>query len=463
MRLLLVEISSSDQRRARIGVGLGYIAAYVSRAIPEVEVQIIKGYPAWIEQKVKEYKPDIVGISTVSQYYDMAVKAADICHRLGSFVVIGGHHVSALPNSMTSSMDVGVIGEGENTMLEICRVFLDKGGERSAFADIPGVALSNGPGRPYLSEPRALHKPLDDLPFPARNLMHICRGESVDILTSRGCPYQCVFCAAGAFWKSVRFHSAEYVVAEIKEVVERYGSTRPIYFLDDLFVADLERVRKIAELIQQEPLLRGVKFSCTCRANLAHEELARVLAAMNVIEVMFGFESMSPDTLRYLKPHVTVEDNQRAVDVFHRHGVNVIGFFVIGSPKETRREIEQTLAFARTAPLHRIEAYFLTPLPGTTVWQYALERGILDETDVPWERLYIDRPDDPVNGVHLSETTSLEDLRGYLRKFERTRKAKDFANLIRSIPQRVCRLAKSPGEELRINVKRLRTRIQGRI
>lgn len=463
MRLLLVEISLPNQRRARIGVGLGYIAAHVGRAIPEVEVQIIKGSPTWVKRKVQEYKPDVVGISTVSQYYNMAVKAADICHKLGSFVVLGGHHISALPNSMTPSIDVGVIGEGEQTMLEICRTFLDRGGKRSAFVDIPGVALSNGPGQPYLSKPRALYKPLDDLPFPARDLMHICRGENVDILTSRGCPYRCVFCAARAFWQSVRFHSAEYVVAEIKEVVERYGSARTIYLLDDLFVADIERIKKIVGLIQQEPLLRGVKFSCTCRANLVQEELARALKAMNVVEVMFGFESMNPDTLRYLKPHVTVEDNRRAVDIFYRHGIDVIGFFVIGSPDETRQEIEQTLDFVRTAPLHRIETYFLTPLPGTAVWQYALEHNILDEANVPWERLYIDRPDDPANGVHMSKTTSWKELRGYLREFERIRKAKDRANLIRQVPRYVCRLAKSPSEELRIVAKRLRTRIQGHI
>jgi radical SAM superfamily enzyme YgiQ (UPF0313 family) len=293
--------------------------------------------------------------------------------------------------------------------------------------------------------------------------MHICRGESLDILTSRGCPYRCVFCAASAFWKKVRFHSAEYIVAEIKEIVAQYGATRIIYFLDDLFAADLERVKKIAELIQREPLLRGTEFSCTCRANLVQDELVRVLKSMNIIEVMIGFESMAANTLKYLKPHVTVQDNQRAVDTFHRHGINVTGFFVIGSPQETRAEIEQTLEFVRSAPLHRIEAYLLTPLPGTAVWEYALERGILDVNDVPWEKLYIDSPDDPNNGVHLSETTSLKELRGYLCEFQNIRKAKNRANRVRRIPQYVRRLFKSPGNELKITAKRLRVKIQGHI
>ena len=462
MRLLLAEIAPADQRDARLAAGLGYIAAYVRREIPPVEVQIIKGNPAWIERKVKEYQPDVVGLSTVSQYYRMAVEAADICHRRGAFVVIGGHHVSMLADSMTSSMDVGAIGEGEDTMLAVCRTFLDKGPGRSAFAAIPGVVQIDGSGRVLMSKLRPLHKPLDDFPFPARDLMHIRRGESVGVITSRGCPYHCVFCASSAFWKGVRFHSAEYVVAEVKEVVERYR-TLHIYFWDDLFIADFKRIKKIAGLLQNEPSLKGIKFSCTCRANLATDELARVLKEMNVVEVMIGFESMAPDTLRYLKPHVTVEHNRHAVEVFHRHGINITGFFVIGSPKETRAEVEQTLDFVRTAPLYRAEAYLLTPLPGTPVWEYALQRGLIDPDDVPWERLYIDNPDDPENGIYLSETMSPEEVRGYWHEFQRIRRRKDRLNLLRRIPQHLDFFLRSPVGELAIIAEQLRTRRRGHI
>lgn len=462
MRTLLVEIAPADQRDARMTTSLGYIAAYVHQKTPQVEFQIAKGDPAWIEQKVKEIHPDVVGLSTVSQYYRLAIEAADICHRQGAFVVIGGHHVSMLPGSMTSSMDLGVIGEGEDTMLDVCRTFLDKGPDRSAFPAIPGVAVLDDSGQVVTGEPRPLHKPLDDFPFPARDLMHIHQGESVGIITSRGCPYRCVFCASSVFWKDVRFHSAEYVVAEMKEVVERYR-TPHIYFWDDLFVADAKRIKKIAELLQNEPALEGVKLSCTCRANLATDELARTLKEMNVVEVMIGFESMSPHTLRYLKPHVTVEQNRQAVKVFRRHGINITGFFVIGSPQETRDEIEQTLDFARTAPLYRAEAYPLAPLPGTQVWEYALQRGLIDPDNVPWERLYIDNPDNLENGIHLSETVSSEEIQGYLREFQRIRQRKDRRNVLRRLPQHLSFFLRSPLGELVIVAEWLRTHRRGHI
>jgi len=462
VRLLLVEIAPADQRDVKLTTGLGYMAAYVRKRISEVEVRIIKGDPAWLERIIDVFNPDVVGLSTISQYYDLAVQAAHVSRSRGVFVVIGGHHVSSLPNLMTADMNLGVVGEGEDTMLEICRVFLDHGPDQTAFRDVPGVVLRSDSGEVYRAQPRPLHKPLDDFPFPARDLMHIRPGESVGIMTSRGCSYRCVFCASSAFWNGIRFHSAEYVVAETKEVVERYHVPH-IYFWDDLFVADFKRVEKIVTLLDREPSLKKMKYSVTCRANLATDELARLLKEMNVVEAMFGFESMSPNTLQYLKPHVTVEDNRRAVDVFHRHGINVTGFFFIWSPRETPEEVQQTLDFVRTAPLYRSEAYMLTPLPGTPVWDYAVNRGLIDPKQLDWERLYIDNPENPENGVLLSETMSLEELHKYLSEFQRIRRRKDGVNLLRRVPQHLANLARSPLDELAIVVERLRTHHRGHI
>ena len=461
MRLLLVEIGPASQRDVRLTTGLGYVASYLRRELPQIEVEIIKGDAAWVRHHARISRPDMVGLSTVSQYYPTALKAAAACKELGAFVVLGGHHVSALPSSMTLNIDVGVIGEGEETMLDIAKTLLDVGPERQAFIEIPGVATIVG-DRVVRSGHRAMHRPLDDLPFPARDLMHIGPGESVGMITSRGCPYRCVFCASSAFWKKVRFHSAEYVVAEAKEIVQRYR-TRHIYLWDDLFVANVNRVEKIATLMQKEPVLNDVRFSSTCRANLVDEELARLLASMNVSEVMLGLESMAPRTLRYLKPHVTVADNRRAVRILHEHGIRVTGFFVIGSPEETPEEVEETLDFVRTAPLYRAEAYFLTPLPGTQVWDDAIERGLIDPDDVPWQRLYIDNPDDPENGIHLSKTMSREELEGYWRAFQRIRRRKDAVNLLRRVPEHLQRLLNAPIDELRLVRQRLRSHQRGHI
>lgn len=288
------------------------------------------------------------------------------------------------------------------------------------------------------------------------------QGASVGIITSRGCPYRCVFCASTAFWDGIRFHSAEYVVEEIKEIQKQY-QTQHIYFWDDLFVANLKRVQDIVGLLQHEPTLHGLRYSLTCRANLVTDDLARLLKEMNVVEVMLGLESMAPRTLKYLKPHVTVEHNRNAVETLHRHGLNVTGFFVIGAPQETREEVEQTLEYVRTAPLYRAETYLLTPLPGTPVWDYATQRGLLDPEHVPWDRLYIDNPEDPTNGIHLSEVLSEDELRKYWREFQRIRRQKDRRNLLRRIPQHLSLLLRSPRAEAAIVAERLRTHRDGHI
>lgn len=457
MRLLLVEIGPADQRNRRMTTALGYIASYLRREIPEIRIQIIRGDPAWVEQTVNEYHPDMVGISSVTQFYNMAMQAAEICRRKGAFVVIGAHHVSAVPESITPSMDLGVIGEGEDTMLDICRAFMEKGADHAAFRTMPGVVLRDDAGQIFKAERRPMHRPLDDFPFPARDLMHIRPGESVGVITSRGCPYDCEFCEAAVFWSSTRFHSPEYVIAEIKEVVERYH-TPHIYFWDDLFIANAKRIEEISDLIQREPSLRRVTYSVTCRANLATDKIAQVLQKMNVVEVMMGIESMAPRTLDYLKGHVTVEANKKAVEVFRRHGINITAFFVIGSPQETREELELTLNYVRTAPLYRVEAYILTPLPGTPVWYDALERGLLDPNNVSWDKLFIDNPEDATNGIHMSQTMSREEVRRYLREFTQVRRAKERINLIRRIPQHIRHLFESPLEELKLVGERLHDR-----
>ncbi len=462
MRVLFVEVAPADQTNAYLCNGLGYIAAYLRKYVPTVEMRIIKGDAALVAQVAAEYHPEIVGISTVSQYYRIATEVAAAARKAGALVVIGGHHVSSLPDSITSAMDVAIIGEGEETFFELYQVYAAQGLDWKAFRNIPGLAFRDEAGLIVQTAPRPLHKNLDDFPFPARDLMHIRPGQSMGIISSRGCPYVCVFCASSAFWSSMRFHSPDYVVAELKEMAERY-QTSHIYFWDDLFIANVQRIEAILKLVQNEPVLKGMKYSVTCRANLATDELARMLKEMNVVEVMLGLESMAPRTLKYLKPHVTVEQNRNAVDVLHRAGLNVTGFFVIGSPQEKREELEETLHFVKTAPLYRAEAYLLTPLPGTPVWDYAVQRGLLDPENVPWDRMYIDNPENPENGIHLSETMSPEELRGYWREFQKIRQAKDRRNMLNRVPQHLRHLIQAPKDEVALILNLLKTRRQGHI
>jgi len=253
--------------------------------------------------------------------------------------------------------------------------------------------------------------------------MHIRRGDAIGIISSRGCPYNCTFCASKSFWGAPRFLSAEYVVHEVESVLEEFDPQH-IYFWDDLFVAHRTRFRQIVRLMVERGIPDRVKFSLNCRANLVDQELVELMGEMNVFEVSLGLESFSPETLGYLKDRVTVQDNWRAIDLLSGAGIRILGFFIIGSPYETRQEILETLNAFKDARLYRAQAYILAPLPGTPVWQYARDRGLVSD-DMEWDKLYIDAPENDQNGIVLSETLEPSEVRELLGDFQRVRRRKE--------------------------------------
>lgn len=431
MKILLVQIINPDRTQdAIIPTGLGYIAAYLRQEMDGVEIRIEQHN---LEQVVKTFQPDLIGISSVTQNYERAKQFSAWCKTYDEKIptVIGGHHISALPGSMSADMDLAVIGEGEITMLEICKTIQRSGMDFSALRKIDGIAYKDESGILHRADPRTLITDLDVLPFPARDLMRIVPGEAVGIMSSRGCPYHCTFCASRSFWGSVRFHSAEYVVREVKIVLEQL-SPRHIYFWDDLFAAQRNRFKRIVSLLKESGIPDRVRFSLNCRANLVDRELIRFMNEMNVFEVSLGLESFSPDVLSYLKDHVTVEDNWRAIELFNQANIRVMGFFIIGSPHETREDILQTLDALKQADLHRAQAYILTPLPGTRVWDYAYQRGLVSE-EMDWSRLYIDAPKDKHNGIVLSEVLEPAEIRDLLSLFQSARRRKELKILVTKV------------------------------
>jgi radical SAM superfamily enzyme YgiQ (UPF0313 family) len=226
--------------------------------------------------------------------------------------------------------------------------------------------------------------------------------------------HNCTFCASTRYWNKLRFFSAEYVVAEIKEMVEKYGARR-ISFYDDLMIADKARLEKMADLIQREPVLDKIKFGINARANLITDYTAEILKAMHVNSVGMGLESGNERTLRYLKGgSVSVEDNYNAVKVLHRYGIAANASFIIGSPDETREEILDTLKFIKTSGLNFVDTFFLTPLPGTPIWEEAKSRGLVSD-DMDFSRLNIFHAKDP---IIMSERIGRDELLKLHRRFE---------------------------------------------
>ena len=383
VRFLLVDpINTRDAVQTYFPhLGLGYLASRLRQEFGSgVEFRVIRGHVApWIHS----WEPDIVGITSVSEHYDLAAMYAKVCKYDGLPVIAGGVHISTVPQSLSEDMDVAVVGEGEQTMVDLMRLFLSEGSLPPAqLSQIRGVAFRQD-GKLVTTPPRAPVEPLDSLPMPARDIVKVKPHTSM--FTSRGCPYRCVYCVSSRFWGKARFFSADYVVEEIDWLYRTYG-VREISLLDDLFIADVGRMVAIMEGLAKKNLLGRLSFVCHVRSSLVSEYVARLLHDLGVKVVGIGIETGSQTTLHYLKGGVTVEEQARAIEVLRRHGIDPHPSFIIGAPEESLADLRQTECFIKENRITHFEAYVLIPFPGTPLWDDAKARGLVTDT-MNWGRL----------------------------------------------------------------------------
>jgi radical SAM superfamily enzyme YgiQ (UPF0313 family) len=407
-------------------LGIGYLAAMIARERPgRYQVAHVAGD---VGATLDSMKPDLVAISSTSPYFGVARDYARLAAERGLPVMVGGIHVSMLPKSLYPEMNVAVLGEGERTILRLLDLFEETGGfPPDRLAAIEGVAFHDAAGLFVQTPPAPPIDPLDEIPHPDRSLGQVHR--HAHMFTSRGCPYHCSFCASTRFWPGkVRFFSAEYVVDEIQELVERHGATL-ISFYDDLFCANLPRLKRIAELLRERGLHGRVRFTCNARANIVTDDLAATLKDMNAASVNMGLESGCEETLSFLKDRVTVDQNRRAMEILHRHGLFVSGSFIIGSPHETEEQMMETYRLLKESPLAITDVNILLPYPGTPIWEYAVGRGLV-ANDMDWNRLTFGDVVDPERIINLSERVSTERLCEIYRKFIRLRYRKILGSIL---------------------------------
>ncbi len=399
---------------------IGYLSASLKGAFGEKAFQF-KVVDSGVAEALDTFKPQVVGISCVSQNYSLAKKYAQLAYERGVPVVIGGVHISFLPHTLTSHMTVGCIGEGEVTIVDLMQLYLNENGlPVDKLCDIPGIVFHEEEGRVKLTSPRSMCHDLDVLPIPDFALVK--PSAHAYLFTSRGCPYRCNFCASSRFWNEVRFFSAERVVNEVEILINQYNVSF-ISFFDDLFVANKKRFFRIIDILEQKGLIGKVKFSCSLRANTVNEEIVKGLKRMGVASVGMGLESGNQRVLEWLKGSgITIDHNRQAVSLLNKYGIMPNASFVIGSPDETRAEILETLRFVKKINPGLFDVYVLTPFPGTPVWDLALAKGLVSEgPEMDWSRLNVNFDVAPDKAVILSSVLSRAEIVGLYRKFSRYR------------------------------------------
>lgn len=348
--------------------------------------------------RVRGMNPRFVGITATTVAIENAALLASLLKEAlpGATTIIGGVHVTAIPEktmSLFPAFDVAVLGEGERTLLEL----IESIDSRAGLAAVRGIAFRDNDAAVF-TPPRPFIDDLDTLPFPAYDLLpdlshyyrpsahNFKRLPSAPMMTSRGCPGQCIFCDLTIFGRRCRRNSVPYVMRLIEHLIRKFG-IRDIRIPDDTFVIKRDYVVSLCEEIIRRNI--DISWSCQARVNFVDPEILGMMKRAGCWQIDYGIESGSPAILKTLKKGITTEKAREALRWTQEAGIQSKGYFMLGSPGETPETIEETILFARTACLDSFQVSFFTPFPGSPAYAEIDRHGVLDEN---WGRMSIWNP-----------------------------------------------------------------------
>jgi anaerobic magnesium-protoporphyrin IX monomethyl ester cyclase len=338
-------------------------------------------------RQVQELAPRlaIIETSTPSIEFDLETAAATKELSPGTFVALIGSHVTFFDREMVAdnpAVDAVVRGEFEYTAADLARA-LDNGGNLS---QVSGLTYRDADGDVRRNPDRPLFEPLDKMPFPARHNVRgdgyragiYSGGQPTAMISSRGCPYRCTFC----LWPDIlyghkfRARSAQNVVDEIEEAVRKFGHDE-IYFDDDTFTIDRQRVMDICRLINERGLEQEVEWIAQCRVDTVDREMLEAMKAANCGYILFGVESGSPKMLKQMKKGITLDKVREAFKLTRELDIKTQAFFLFGMPGETPETIRETIEFAKEISASSTQFAVAIPHPGTALYEECRANGWL--------------------------------------------------------------------------------------
>jgi len=366
----------------QLPLGLGYLASFILRENNDNEVTVLDTAVATPrETKVFFGKDcDIFGITVTSRAYREAVELSRNLKRIHADVpiVFGGPHISLVMDQILQepSIDIAVYGEGELTFSELIKS-LRRNEKKLNIRDLGRIngLIYRDNSRVVKTPPRDLIQDLDTLPFPAFDLFPMTRYPGkYPMITSRGCPFLCVFCASSQIWgRKWRARSPENIIAEVQYLVTNFRS-RPIDFHDDGFNMNLKRVNAICDLLLKEniKIAWGVRGF---RADIINANIAQKMRRAGCTHVAIGIESANNDMLNRMGKKESIEVIERGIDHLRSVGIDVTGQFMIGNPGETLETVKESIKFAKESKLTKAVFGGAVPFPKTSLWDYVEEHG----------------------------------------------------------------------------------------
>lgn len=362
-------------------MGLLYVQAAVERTQHE-SAFLDANVEGWTHEEAARQalslEPQVIGLQAMTFTIRDAYLLAGAIKRQNAEVkvIIGGPHTTIFPKETAAleGVDFAFAGEGEIGMPS----FLDAFGNQEALARVPGLAFKRD-GHIHFTPQAGYLEEMDQIPFPARRSSPYKRYSSIlaerspntIMITSRGCPYSCIFC--NRMGRRYRFHSAEYVLAEMEDIVTM--GIGEAFIHDDTFTISRERVEAICRGI----IGRGydLVWEARTRVDLVDEDLIALMHRAGCRRLSFGVESGSPKVLKSMRKGTEIS---RVVAVFaacRKDGIITLADFMVGNLDETKEDIQMTLDLARRIDPDYAQFSVCSPYPATTLYELAMERGIV--------------------------------------------------------------------------------------
>lgn len=385
MRVLLVNPPSPERLGAPL-LGFQHVAAALLRAGHEVRVvdAAACGFEhdaAWIAAQVRDFRPRFVGLALFTRWVWHAYRLLPALKEAGCLLVAGGAHTTVLPQeTLEQGFDVALTGEAELSIVALTQA-LQAG---TPLAAVPGSWLREGNGRIVPGAPGGFIEELDQVAPPQR-AQHLFdpawygRGAGLPtpggLLTSRGCPARCTFCANVVTGRGFRMHGIERVLSDLEQWHAISGSSF-FPFWDDALTAKIPRLQALCEALERGLSFR-LQFSAITRATLVRPELLKTMKRAGLVHINFGVESGDDEILRVIKKGIRTEHVVRALEWAKAEGLLTACNFMLGFPEDTPATLERTLRFMeRIAPL--VDTFstlgVAVPFPGTALYEEHVAR-----------------------------------------------------------------------------------------
>lgn len=404
MKVLFVNPPQTASKYKFMGViapplGIAYMAGVLQENHIDVEILDASAEDMDfkdVEKELLKRKPDLVALTALTPTIGRALETAQVVKETlpDSIVVMGGYHptFNFIETLEDENVDIVIRGEGEYIMLNLVQALENQ----SSLHDVKGIVFEDKNSKEIVVNPEApLIQDLDELPFPALNLLPMKKYRLLDMdthmttmITTRGCPMQCSFCSSAAMHgKKIRERSVENIVDEIEYLKTNYDIDT-IAFMDDTFTLKKRKVMAICDEILKRNI--EIMWGCTSRVDTLDEKLLKKMKEAGCITIFIGVESADQQQLDNMCKNITIAKIENAFKIAHKLKIRTIASVALGMPGDTKEIMNKTVKFVHKLKPNYAIYSLATPYPGTRFYKEAFEKNLIKIKD--WSKYTLITP-----------------------------------------------------------------------